>query len=817
MNENTLSSNTGDTLFGDMAKLQDYVANLEAAVSQGQSDRMQAENRGRIAEYVVENAFEAIYWVSKDATVIYANKAACGMTGYSREELIGMSLKTLDEWFPLEDWPKIWETIQQGTNLNIQSQHRAKDGRIIPVEIQSGYMACDDWEASCCFVRDITERKRAEEQQKLTQFLVENAKESIFWMTPDLRFVYVNQAASEITGYTREELLALRLDQLDEWFPVAQWDRIWPQIKRGELSTFESMHRRKDGHVYPVEVSSNYLLFEGREICCAFVRDISERKRAEQELQNARDAAIAASQAKSDFLANMSHEIRTPMNGIIGMTELTLDTELTNEQRDYLGMVKSSADSLLSIINDILDFSKIEAGKLELDPIPFNLQDVVGESMRALALRAHAKGLEFAFQIAPGVPENLIGDPGRLRQILINLIGNAIKFTTLGEVIVRVELQSMSAKEMKLHFTVSDTGIGIAPEKQRLIFEAFSQADTSTTRHYGGTGLGLTISSKLVALMEGEVWVESPALNLTASAGGPGSTFHFTACFAPQADAMQETASVSPSLQDMPVLIVDDNRTNRQILTATLSNWRMRPIARQNGAEALRTLDKGQPAIPVALIDAQMPEMDGFELIPELRKRASCRDTAIIMLSTGQIGDEALCREIGAAVCLLKPVKPAELRAAIGSVLGQTSTEHLRTLTVAPALQSVQKKSRFILVVEDNLVNQRLVVRLLEKDGHRLVVANNGLEAIRHYERESFDMILMDMQMPEMNGFEATAYIRNKEKLTGGHIPIIALTANAINGDRERCLEAGMDDYLSKPIKADKLIEIITRFGSSPI
>jgi PAS domain S-box-containing protein len=650
--------------------------------------------------------------------------------------------------------------------------------------------------------------------------IVQTALDAVVGMGADGRINSWNSQAEQIFGYTAGDALGRSMAEtiIPERFR-AQHEAGFRRYQETGVSKvlntrIEIAALRRDGKEFPVELSIAAIREGAEASFCAFVRDITDRRQAAENLRYAKEAAEKANSAKSEFLANMSHEIRTPMNGILGMTELLLDTDLTAEQQESLDLVKSSAESLMRVINDILDYSKIEAGKLDLDPVEFQLRDALEDTLKTLALRAHRKGLELTCEIGADVPTRVIGDPGRLRQIIVNLIGNAIKFTEAGEVVVRAQLRSQSADGFQLHFEVADTGIGVPPEKQLLIFDPFSQADGSTTRRFGGTGLGLTISSQLVALMGGQIGVKSQP--------GCGSTFHFDAHFARAKSPISQSASPSPmKLKGLRVLIVDDNATNRRVLTGMLRIWGARPTAVDGGQAAIQELHRAASAAepyPLMLTDAMMPEMDGFMLVEELRKQPGAAPRTIMMLtSADRQTDAARCRRLGMAAYLIKPVKADELQIAILAAMSSAARDQRTPASsrqdVASATGEAKSAKLRILLAEDNPVNQRVALHILQKAEHFVLAVGNGREAVDALARGEFDIVLMDLQMPEMDGFEATNVIRTKEQITGRHIPIVAMTAHAMQGDRERCLEGGMDEYVAKPVRAAELLRVIQKFA----
>jgi two-component system sensor histidine kinase/response regulator len=662
---------------------------------------------------------------------------------------------------------------------------------------------------------DVTERKQAEHalrsSEEMFRQLAENIRE-VFWIMPpeEDEIPFVSPAFEQVWGRTRESLYKNPFLWVESIHPddrerarllLTRQTQGEPVLREYRIRTPEGLEKWIRDRAFPIRDQSDKVIR-----VVGIAEEITEQKRYETELIHAREAADVANQAKSDFLANMSHEIRTPMNGIIGMTELTLDTELDSTQREYLNAVKYSADALMTVINDILDFSKIEAGKLDLDPVEFSLRDCVGHAMKTLSVRAHEKGLELACSVPPELADVIVGDSVRLQQVVLNLAGNAIKFTNRGEVVLSVQVEASEADSITLHFAITDTGIGIPAEKQKVIFEPFTQADTSTTRKYGGTGLGLAITVRLIEMMGGRIWVESEV--------GKGSTFHFTAHFGKAAAGISTGVMAhSAILENLRVLVVDDNATNRRILQNSLEYWRVRPAFAGSAAEALVLLEQARlRGTPFALliVDCHMPVIDGFMLVEVIRKSPEWVGLITVMLSSGgQRGDAERCKELGIAAYLVKPIRQSELLEALLAVLG-SRTDAAEAAQLVPN-DSIGKEPRRlrILLAEDNVVNQRLAMRMLEKQGHTVVVAGDGVAALAALERGRFDVVLMDVQMPLMDGVEATAAIRKGEGATGQHIPIIAMTAHAMSGDRQRFLASGMDGYVSKPVHSQELLAAI--------
>lgn len=682
--------------------------------------------------------------------------------------------------------------------------------RSVPIRSEEGELA-----GFVGTVKDITAQKLVENELRAseTRFrsVTQSCHDAIISVDGDGKIVFWNRGATTTFGHREEEIVGKHLEALvPERFRQLCRDGL-ADVRAGDErgllgKTIEFTGLRMDGSEFPGDFSLSTWSSDEGVFYTGIVRDITSRKRTERALLEAKEEAEQASRTKSDFLANMSHEIRTPMNGILGMTGLALETELTREQREYLTMTRSSAESLLRLINDILDFSKIEAGKLELETIGFSLRDCIGDTLKPLGLRADQKGVELTARIPPEVPDQVLGDPMRLRQILVNLTENAIKFTPEGDVMVRVSMDAPAdnGHEPMFHFSVSDTGIGIPAEKQALIFEAFSQADGTTTRHFGGTGLGLAISSELVRKMKGEIWVESEV--------GRGTTFHFTARLSIQDEGAESAVETGPNLEGMRVLVVDDHRESRQIVGEMLANWRLAPVLAADGEHALeemkRAADEGRP-FGLVIIDGVMPEMDGFALVERVRRESALGGAIVMVLAPAMpAGVGQRCHDLGIAAMVTKPVAQSELLDAILVAVdgGKTSPASKSPAPSAPDSAAGLR----ILLAEDNVINRAVVTGMLEKDGHVLIHATNGREAVEIASSDpEIDVILMDVQMPEMDGLEATRRIRGLEQAGARHIPIVAMTAHAMAGDRERCLEAGVDEYLAKPVRKESLLNVL--------
>ncbi len=771
---------------------------------------------------LVESLPLSIFQKDRQYRILFGNQRFCDALGLTLAEIRG---KGDFDLFPVELATKYRRddvhVMETGTLLEDIEEMTGIDGKRRHIQVLKAPVrnATGEIVGVQGMFWDITDRKITEDRLKdahaFLDSIVENVPIMLFVKdSEELRFVRFNRASEELVGLDRQEVLGkcdfdLFPPNLAEHF--TKKDRavlangIMVEIPEEILDT--PNHGRRILHTKKIPVldpsgQPRFLL--------GISEDITEKKRSEVALKEAKEAAEAASRAKSDFLANMSHEIRTPMNAVLGMTELLLDTTLDSTQREYVKMVHESGEALLSLINDILDFSKIEAGKFYLDQTEFNVQEVLGDTMKTLAVRAAHKDLELAVHIAPEIPMILIGDPGRLRQIVMNLVGNAVKFTEKGEIVLDVGCRSRDEKNVELMVEVRDTGIGIPQDKIDRIFHAFEQVDTSTTRRYGGTGLGLTITSRLVHLMGGKIWVES--------ALGQGSRFFFTAQFGiANGESWNQNIQALSHLNGLRVLVVDDNSTNRLILTEILENNHLRPESVGSAGEAVRRLSRsaedGRP-FDLLLTDVNMPDVDGFMLVEHIRRDSRFCNLPVVVLTSGdRLGDRARCERLNVAAHLRKPIKQSELMQSIVLALGIARTES--DPSVRPDVVSSMIPSLRILLAEDSYPNQVLATGLLRKRGHIVTVANNGQEAIDALRADPFDLVLMDVQMPVMDGLEATRAIRRMEARDGLHprcrtpVPIVAMTAHAMKGDRERCLECGMTGYLSKPIRTSELDDIL--------
>jgi PAS domain S-box-containing protein len=715
---------------------------------------------------------------------------------------------------------RVGGAIDAGEGVSVEVMNRDPSGRCywLAFEVQPILTASGRVASLIAIGRDITDRKLAEEALRASELqvrtIIETTPECVKLVAADGTLLEINpagmviiEAASpdEVVGRSVYDLIAPAHRESYRQFN----ERVC--AGRGETLEFELVglkgtRRWMESHASPLGDTKH-----GSVVQLGLARDISARKQAEAEMERARAAALEAARVKSEFLANVSHEIRTPMNGIIGMTEIALDSDPSPEQKQCLETIRSSAQALLVILNDVLDFSKIEAGRLELETIPFRCRDLFRDTLRPLAVQAHAKGLELACEIAPELPDSLRGDPGRLRQILLNLVGNAIKFTERGEVAVRLDVERLDEDEVRVHFEIADTGIGIPASKKDLIFDAFAQADGSTTRKYGGTGLGLAIVSQLVGMMDGRVWVESEPER--------GSRFHCTLALSVERNGQPPLGVEGPeNLASLRVLVVDDNATSRRILSSMLESWGIRTVCAADGEEALAALRESSErgtSFDLVLLDARMPTADGFEIARRMRDQIGPPPTPIVLLTTsGFRGDAARCRELGIGAYLTKPILPSDLLGAMRTILAPAGAESDRGLVTKHSLRERLPRLR-ILLAEDDAVNRTVARTLLERCGHAVLAVEDGVQALDALESGAFDIALLDAQMPRLGGIEVTAAVRERERHTGRHLPIAALTAYALDSDRERCLAAGMDGYLSKPIVPEALYTEIARLTGS--
>ena len=735
-------------------------------------------------------------------TILYANDRFCEISGYPREELLGQNHRIIKSGHhPSELYRDLWTTISEGRVWRGEMCNRTRQGStywvnatIVPLLGPQGIP-----ERYIGIRTDISDRKRIEaqlsEQLHLVEELIETVPLPIYIKNAEGRYVRVNRAFEAFSQIPRESVLGRTLHDLlrpeDARVHVAKDAELFT---KGGTQSYEAQIHLKDGSHNTIYNKAVLTRPDGSiSGLIGTIIDITDRKQAEADMLRAKEIAEAASKSKSDFLANMSHEIRTPMNGVIGMTDLALETPLNPEQREYLTIVKSSAESLLTVINDILDFSKIEAGKMIVEDIPFDLHRLITDTLKPLALKAHEKRLELLSDLPADIPRFVRGDPGRLRQVLVNLIGNAIKFTTQGEISLTAEFMQQQEQYAVLHFAVHDTGIGIAPDKQEVIFDAFAQEDTSTTRKYGGTGLGLSICRRLVELMRGSMWLHSKV--------GEGSTFHFSLQLR-LADSKGFDAPPVVDVKGHHLLVVDDNATNRRILKGMLATMQVTAQCVDSGAAALRAMRNTDKPIDCILLDAQMPEMNGYELASRLRAEHKVLPPMLMLSSGASRGDALRCEESGIAGFFAKPISNDALMTTLGRLFAAPALPpEGNPLLTRHALRESQQSLR-VLLVEDHHTNQKLALGLLAKWGHEATLAQNGQEALDILSNHRFDVILMDMQMPVMGGIEATQHIRARETSQGlPRTPIIAMTAAAMHDDREACITAGMDDYLSKPIK----------------
>jgi len=793
---------------------------------------------------------------TKDNKFTDVNESFIKMNGYSREEVIGHSASELNLWADHNECDKIVEILQKTGRIRNEECHlRSKSGKMLIGLFSAEVVNIHGEPYAIAMTLDITERKKMEKdiresEEKFSRAFLASPDSMTITTMEDGRYIEVNDSFTRITGFSRNYIIGKRLTDLKRWDESDSRGRIMAELKAHGSVREECKFRMKSGVIRTMLYSAEMLKIGGVDCVLSVTTDITDRKKIEDELrqhkdhleelvalrtkelkssyqkleqelkergqieEDLRDAikrADTANKAKSEFLARMSHEIRTPIHGVMGTLDLLNDTKLEPEQKQYVNMSKTSAETLLNVINDILDFSKIEAGKLEMEYKEFELLGVLEDSLEAIAVSAHRKGLEIILQASRGVPMDLIGDAAHLRQILINLLGNAVKFTAQGEIILRVETEAVDEKEVNLHFSVKDTGIGIPKEKEALLFRPFEQVDGSNQRKYGGTGLGLSICMQLVSLMGGRIWFKSWP--------GEGSVFHFTAKFKVQSTANQKTnrQEIMSELRGLPLLLVDDNNTYRSILKELLVALGFGVTDMNSGRAAIKELEDAAGTsrqYRIILLDKEMPEMNGFITAKQIQENAPKNSSIVMMLPSDNISDDfATCQELGISHFLVKPVKRSELIETITKATGKEKITGEAAAETTFENSNVDNPHCKILVAEDNPTSQLIAKKILEKACHTVQIARTGIEVIRMLKEDEFDIILMDVEMPEMSGIEATKIIRKGEEISKQHIPIVAMTAYAMKEDRQRCLDAGMDTYLSKPVNVNELHKVLKEYS----